>query len=199
MNRIKNVVFDIGRVLISWEPVLDGVFEEETSEIVEHAIFGSGLWDALDLGVEEDEAIIKKMIGNAPDYREQIMYVLWHIDIVASQEDYTKGWIEELKKKGHRVYFLSNYSRHLRATQPQLTDFTPLMDGGIFSSDVKMVKPDHEIYKLLFERYKLVPEECLFVDDRQDNVDAAVECGMRAIRFDGYDKSYDEIMRTLED
>jgi putative hydrolase of the HAD superfamily len=146
-----------------------------------------------------DGAIIEKLVKIAPGYREQIMYVLWHIDIVAAQQDYTKKWIEELKAKGHKVYFLSNYSRHLRVTQPQLTDFTPLMDGGIFSSDVKMVKPEHGIYKLLFERYDLVPEECLFVDDRQDNVDAAIECGMRAIRFDGYDKSYDEVMRALED
>jgi putative hydrolase of the HAD superfamily len=196
---MKNVVFDIGKVLISWEPILNGVFDEETAGIVEQAIFGSELWYELDRGVEDDEAIIEKMVKIAPDYREQIMYVLWHIDIVATQQEYTKRWIEELKKKGHKVYFLSNYSRHLRATQPQLTDFTPLMDGGIFSSDVKMVKPDHGIYKLLFERYDLVPEECLFIDDRQDNVDAAIECGMRAIRFDGYDKSYDKIMHALEE
>jgi putative hydrolase of the HAD superfamily len=196
---MKNVVFDIGKVLISWEPVLGSVFDEKTAGIVERAIFGSELWYELDRGVEDDEAIIEKMVKKAPDYREQIMYVLWHIDIVASQQDYTKRWIKELKDKGYKVYFLSNYSRHLRATQPQLTDFTPLMDGGIFSSDVKMVKPDHGIYELLFERYNLVPEECLFIDDRQDNVDAAIECGMRAIRFDGYEKCYDEIMRALED
>jgi hypothetical protein len=51
MNKMTNVVFDIGKVLISWEPVLNSVFDEETAGIVEQAIFGSKLWDALDLGV----------------------------------------------------------------------------------------------------------------------------------------------------
>jgi putative hydrolase of the HAD superfamily len=196
---IKNVIFDIGDVLIRWNPKLGSVFDGDTAAAVEDAIFGSKLWDCLDLGVEEDETIFEKMCALAPSYREQVRYVIDHLDILTGQQDYAKGWIRELKGKGYHVYFLSNYSRHLRQTQPQVTDFVPLMDGGIFSSDVQLVKPDKRIYALLCERYQLVPGECLFIDDRQDNVDAAITCGMHAVRFDGYEQSYGTVMRALED
>jgi putative hydrolase of the HAD superfamily len=194
---IKNVIFDIGDVLIRWNPKLDRVFDGETAAAVEEAIFGSKLWDCLDLGVEEDAAIFEKMCALAPSYRKQVHYVLAHLDLLTGQQDYAKGWIRELKEKGYHVYFLSNYSRHLRQTQPQVTDFVPLMDGGIFSSDVQLVKPDRRIYALLCERYQLVPGECLFIDDRQDNVTAAVEFGMQSIRFDGYEQSYGTVMQAL--
>jgi putative hydrolase of the HAD superfamily len=195
----KNVVFDIGRVLIRWEPDIEDMFDRETKANVERAVFESGLWDQLDLGVEDDEAVFEKMIALAPDYREQIRFTLEHLTILAWQQDYAKQWIKELKEQGYRVYFLSNYSRWVRKMYPEWTDFTPLMDGGIFSSDVKVVKPDKRIYELLCEKYQLVPQECLFVDDRQENVDAAIACGMDAVRFDGYEQSYGQVMRALEE
>jgi putative hydrolase of the HAD superfamily len=195
----KNVIFDIGRVLIRWEPDIEDMFDRETKANVERAVFESGLWDQLDLGVEDDEAVFEKMIALAPDYREQIRFTLEHLTILAWQQDYAKQWIKELKEQGYRVYFLSNYSRWVRKMYPEWTDFTPLMDGGIFSSDVKVVKPDKRIYELLCEKYQLVPQECLFVDDRQENVDAAIACGMDAVRFDGYEQSYGQVMRALEE
>jgi putative hydrolase of the HAD superfamily len=167
----RNVIFDIGNVLMDWRPRLGGVFDEDTVAVVERAIFDSGLWTSMDYGIEDDREIIEKMVAQAPSYREQIWYVMEHLDLLAEQFDYTKEWIAELKGQGYGVYYLSNYGKYLREQQPQVTDFTPLMDGGIFSCDVHLVKPDRRIYELLCERYSLVPEDCVFVDDRQDNVD----------------------------
>jgi putative hydrolase of the HAD superfamily len=195
----KNIIFDIGNVLIDWRPRLDGIFDADTVAILEQAIFDSGLWTSMDFGIEDDRAIIEKMIALEPEYREQIWYVMEHLDLLAEQFDYTKSWIAELKEKGYGVYYLSNYGKFLREVQPQVTDFTPLMDGGIFSCDVHLAKPDKRIYELLCEQYQLVPGECLFVDDRQDNVEAAIACGMQAIRFEQYEQSYGQVMRALED
>jgi putative hydrolase of the HAD superfamily len=194
----RNVIFDIGNVLMDWRPRLGGVFDEDTVAVVERAIFDSGLWTSMDYGIEDDREIIEKMVAQAPSYREQIWYVMEHLDLLAEQFDYTKEWIAELKGQGYGVYYLSNYGKYLREQQPQVTDFTPLMDGGIFSCDVHLVKPDRRIYELLCERYNLVPEDCVFVDDRQDNVDGAIAVGMRAVRFDGYEQSYELVMRALE-
>ena len=196
---IKNVIFDIGMVLIDWHPVLGNVFDAGTAAVVEHAIFGSGLWDWLDHGIEEDEKVFDKMVALAPDYEEQIRYVLGHLYHVSEQFDYAGPWIHELKEQGYHVYYLSNYSRHLRKMEPGLTDFVPLMEGGIFSSDVKLMKPDHKIYELLCATYQLTPGECLFIDDRQVNVDAAVDCGMKAVCFEGYANSYQTIMEMLQE
>ena len=194
---IKNIIFDIGLVLVNWHPVLDSIFDKQTAEVVQGVIFESGLWEYLDHGLEDDEIVFEEMIRKAPEYREQIMYILNHLHRIAEQYDYAKSWIQELKDLGYHVYYLSNYSRHLRKTEPELTDFVPMMDGGIFSADVKLVKPDPKIYELLCSQYNLVPAECLFIDDRQENVEAAIRCGMKAIRFDGYGLSYDEIMLFL--
>ncbi len=194
---IKHVIFDIGMVLINWHPVLGNVFDAGTAAVVEQAIFGSGLWDWLDHGIEDDEIVFEKMVARAPEYEEQIRYVLNHLSLVSEQFDYAKPWIEECKEHGYHVYYLSNYSRHLRKMEPGLTDFVSRMDGGIFSSDVKLMKPDPEIYDLLCKTYRLKPQECLFIDDRQSNVDAAVHCGMRAVRFEGYENSYRKIMEML--
>jgi putative hydrolase of the HAD superfamily len=196
---IKNVIFDVAMVLINWHPELGCMFDEETAQIVEQAMFESGLWSSMDFGIEDDAAVFEKMIARAPDYREQILYVTEHLEKIAEQFDYTKKWISELKEQGYRVYFLSNYPRHMRRTNPELTDFTPMMDGGFFSYEVHLAKPDRKFFELLCEKYSLVPGECLFVDDRQENVEAAIACGMQAVRFDGYEQSYGTVMRALED
>jgi putative hydrolase of the HAD superfamily len=198
MGKIS-IVFDIGNVLIDWNPHLGGVFDPDTAAAVEQAIFGSGLWCSMDLGIEDDRAIMEKMVAQQPEYREQIWQILEHPEIVVKQMEYAKSWIKDLKKRGYGTYYLSNYSRYLREAQPQVLDFVPMLEGGIFSCDVNLVKPDRRIYELLLERYHLVPEACLFVDDRQDNVDGAIACGMRAVRFDGYEQSYAQVMQTLED
>jgi putative hydrolase of the HAD superfamily len=194
----KNVVFDIGNVLIDWRPCLKGFFGEEETAAVEEAVFGSGLWTSMDYGIEDDLKIIEKMIALKPDYREQIRYVMENLDRLAEQFDYTKKWIADLQEQGYGVYFLSNYGKYLLEKQPQVTDFTPLMDGGIFSCDVHLAKPDRKIYELLCKKYDLIPQDCVFVDDRQDNVEAAREYGMAAVLFEGYDRSYSAVMEALK-
>lgn len=196
---IRNVVFDIGQVLKGWHPErVAEIFETEVAQIVYDAVFTSGYWVEMDLGLEDDEAVFEKMIARAPEYKEQILFLLNHLSLISERMSYAIPWIIEIKEMGFHVYFLSNYSRHLRKNVPETIDFLPLMEGGIFSSDQKMMKPDPGIYQMLCGRYHLIPEECLFIDDSQANVDGAIACGMQAVRFDGYEKSYEEIMERLK-
>jgi putative hydrolase of the HAD superfamily len=71
------------------------------------------------------------------------------------------------------------------------------MDGGVFSFEVKAVKPEPEIYRCLCDKYGLKPEECLFTDDVPANVKGAQACGFQGIVFEGYEKTYPLIMKAL--
>lgn len=195
---IKNIVFDIGMVLIGWYPKADKIFKPEVAEIVENAIWNSGLWDEMDHGIQSEDILIRKMIAQAPKYEEQIMYMLNNLQLIAEQFYYAESWIKECKAEGYGVYYLSNYSKHLRRTVPELTDFTEIMDGGIFSSDVKLMKPDRAIYSMFCGTFNLKPEECFMIDDKKVNVEAAIKFGMKGYCFRGYESSHKEIMRLCK-
>ena len=81
---------------------------------------------------------------------------------------------------------------------PEVLDFLPYMDGGLFSCHAKLIKPDPAIYQRLCEKCDLIPEEALFIDDNAANIEAAKRFGLHAIRFEGYEKSYGEIMDYLK-
>lgn len=194
---IPNAVFDIGQVLMSWHPQLEPYFGAAAAREVEQAIWGSGLWTEMDRGVIPEAELIRRMELLAPNSRPQLETVLNHLELVADARDYAIPWIRALKAAGHRVFYLSNYSRLLRSTVPQAIDFLPEMEGGVFSCDVGLLKPDPRIYERLCRDYALRPEECLFIDDRQENVDGAIACGFHAVRFDGYAESYETVMNML--
>ena len=87
-----------------------------------------------------------------------------------------------LKKKGYNIYILSNYSKELFEMHTKDASFLKVLDGGIVSYQVKEIKPGRRIYELLLEKYDLKAEECLFFDDRADNVEAARNMGIEAIQ-----------------
>ena len=82
-----------------------------------------------------------------------------------------------------RLYYLSNMPVPYARTLEQTHDFLKSFDGGIFSGDVRLSKPQLGIYQLLQSRYQLAPERTVFIDDLQGNVDAAIEVGWKGIHF----------------
>ena len=116
---------------------------------------------------------------------------------IPKEMPYARQWIAELKQKGFGVYYLSNYSVFLREACPEALEFTKTADGGVFSCDVQLIKPDRAIYAALCEKYHLNPAECLFVDDNPKNIAAAKAFGMQTVLFESYEKQYPEIMKLL--
>lgn len=194
---INTVVFDIGMVLLGWHTSLDGFYEPEVGKAVWKSIFMYGDWEELDRGVIPEEEVFKRMVSHSPEYEKEIMQVLSNLEPFCRKCDYAVPWVRELKEKGYRVLFLSNFSHHLLVQVPQYMEFLKDMDGGVFSYEAKLAKPDHKIYELLFQRYDLVPENCLFIDDRQDNVEAAISCGMNAVQFKDYETTYKAVNDIL--
>ena len=95
------------------------------------------------------------------------------------------------------MIFLSNYSYQAIEANRQVLDFIPLMDGGVFSCDVRMIKPEPGIYRYLTDKYGLEPQECVFHDDKKANAEAAEALGMRAIVFRNYAEAREELERML--
>lgn len=198
---IKNVVFDIGKVLTAfeWLKFMDEIFTDETvKKEITKAVWESGWWKELDRGVIPEEEVLANLRKAAGEYVEYMDYAFDHLDKCFLRTEYSANWVKELRGMGYNVYFLSNYSRFVMRQAPDSRDFLEFMDGGVFSCDVGLIKPDPAIYKALTDKYNLVPEECLFTDDAQMNIDEARRLGFRAIRFDGYEKTYPVIMNYLK-
>ena len=182
---IKNIIFDIGRVLIEfeWHDYVRRLFGEETAEKVTAAMWGTGYWKQLDIALLTDDEILELFYSAGPEYKKEIREAFDRVGECVVRRDWAIPMIDKLKAEGYRVLYLSNFSDHVMGSNPEALDFIPHMEGGIFSCDVNVIKPDTDIYTRLIRKYDLVPEECLFIDDHIDNCAAARKCGMKAIRF----------------
>ena len=112
------------------------------------------------------------------------------------QFSYVKEWIGAMKKAGYHVYILSNYgSWTYEKTKDNALNFLEDVDGAIFSYQVKLIKPDAEIFYALFEKYGLHAEECVFLDDLPANIEGAKAVGMHGIVFTGLEDALAELER----
>ena len=110
------------------------------------------------------------------------------------QFPYTREWIKSMKKHGYHVYILSNYgSWTYQCTREDALNFLEDVDGALFSYEVKLIKPDPEIYQTLFERFHLVSEECVFLDDLEANIEGAKNAGMHGIVFKGQEDAVKQL------
>jgi len=196
---IRNIVFDIGNVLIGFDAkeYLISLFGEEKAMRVGKAIFGSGYWQELDIARLSEERILGLFYSAAPDLRDEIKEAFDRIGECVTKLDWPTALIDSLKEKGYRVYFLSNMSEHVKASNTAAFDFVSHMDGGVWSCDVHLIKPDPEIYRSLFEKYSLVPEECLFIDDHAENISMGRKLGMKGIVFRDHDQFEADLTKAL--
>ena len=181
-----NVVFDLGNVLLKWDPRLlyTQYFEneEEMEWFLAHVC--TNAWNLeQDRGRSFAEAV-KELAREFPDYAEAISaYDLrWH-ETLPHAIDGTVAIFEELHSRSVRLYAITNWNgdkfRETIIRFPFLQKFSDIVVSG----DEKLLKPDPAIYELLLARNGLVAETCLFIDDSLDNVRGAESVGMRAHHF----------------
>ena len=197
---INTVIFDVGNVLVDfdWEGFIHRMFPGRNELIAEldEAVWGNGRWDRLDAG-DEPEKVFAGIIAQAPEREQELRKVFENVGDTLRKRPATPVWINELKSRGYRVLYLSNYSHYVMSKNPEVLDFLPLMDGGIFSCDVKLIKPDRKIYECITQKYNLVPSECVFIDDIERNVKAAKDFGFNAIRFLNLEQAQKDLNKIL--
>ena len=182
---MNTVIFDLGNVLVNydWETFLRTFqFDEETFHTVAHAMFLSDVWQKGDAGLSPSEEL-RLFIEETPLYEQEIRMVYEKLGGCISKYKYTDRLIEHFREKGYRIYYLSNYSEDLYNKTRESLSFIESFDGGVFSYREKCLKPDKTIYRILLERYQIIPGEALFLDDREENVRAAQELGIQGEVF----------------
>lgn len=184
---IDTVIFDLGGVLVDWNPerLYKKIFKEEEemkyflSEICspdwnEEQDAGRSLEDATNLLLEQ-----------FPKYSEEIKayYGRW-TEMLGGAIAGTVKILQELKTANtHKIYALTNWSAETFPVALELFDFLQLFEGILVSGKEKLKKPDHRIYQLILERYKINASNAIFIDDNLRNIKAAIECGIHGIHF----------------
>lgn len=198
---IKNIIFDVGQVLVDfrWRDYLAELgFSAETIELFGKELIQAPIWGELDLGVRPEADVHEDMCRKLPEHAEEIRKFLdCPMDIVRPFPG-TRAWIKGLKDQGYGIYLLSNYPRSLFELHAKYTfDFMDLIDGRIVSAFENLVKPQPEIYELLLSRYGLRAEECVFLDDRQENLEAAAKLGIRTLPVNDQETAIKELDNLL--
>ncbi len=195
---IKNLVFDMGNVLIHWKGdlLMDwmGITDEEDRILLKEKMFSSYEWPLLDWGDIVEEEAERIFSSRLPERLHSAVHSsLYWYDMI-HPVDGMGEYIAQKKSQGYSVYLLSNAPALVRRYFSRIPG-SAFFDGIIFSGEVAMVKPMPEIYRLLLGRYSLEAGECLFTDDLPINVAAAVREGMKGLVFH---HDPDEIERFLE-
>lgn len=185
-TQIKAIVFDIGGVLLDWDPrylYRKLIQDEEKIETFLHTVCTYSWNLEQDRGRSWAEAVAD-LSAKFPEHSALI-------------QAYDERWVEmidgailgsvdimmELRRRGYPLYAITNFSSEKLKIAMQAYPFLRGFNGMIVSGDVKLLKPDPAIYKALLDTYHLNPRELLFIDDRRENVQAAWECGFHAIHF----------------
>ena len=181
---IKNIVFDLGNVLISFKPedFLDKTgYAADEKNIIINDIFRSREWGLIDNGDINATEAIEKISARSSLRREQIASVFNLRSKIMYPINKNTKLLPSLKKRGFKLYFLSNFPEDIFDEIYDGYEFFRFFDGGIVSSKVRFSKPDIRIFNVLLEKYSLSAEECLFIDDIEMNVRAAGSVGMKGI------------------
>lgn len=196
---VTAVVFDLGGVLIDWDPrylyrsMFDG--DEEAMEAF-LAEVTTPEWNALqDAGRPWAEAV-ETLIREHPHHRERIVaYRERWPEMLAGAIEPTVALLDELRGTGVRLLALTNWSGETFPIARSMFPFLEWFDGIVVSGDVRMAKPDPRIFRHLIDEHTLDPSSTVFIDDSERNVRAASELGITAIRYTDADQLRSELVR----
>lgn len=183
---IRNLVFDMGGVLIAWDPariVKRLGLSEEDGLLLRREVFQSVEWVSLDRGTLSEQKALERFFRRLPERlhgpAERCVFwwkdELWPVTGMAEL-------IGELDALGYGIYLLSNATSALHGYFHRIPG-SEFFQGLLVSADWKLLKPQHEIYEKLFSEQKLDPAECLFLDDYPPNIEGAGQMGMQGLVF----------------
>ena len=183
---IKNLIFDFGKVLVDYDyfVVIDRFFEShEVSEDFYHHLMDDKWNERLDREDRTFEQIIADMQQAMPQWKKEIQQFGDHYtEFVLGEMPGMRALLVKLKAEGYKLYGLTNWCSRVHETMKQYPIFQ-LLDGRIVSSEEHVVKPEREIYELTCRKLGLKAEECVFADDKIENIEAARAYGMQGIWF----------------
>ena len=197
---IKNIIFDLGNVVVKlkWNKVIDKYAKKpEAKKILTEVIFDSEEWILLDLGTITKDYALSQMLSKLPQSL--------HDACKGIMTDWCEGLeindniielLKNIRKNSYKTYILSNAPLEI----PEFLENANLIqyfDGQVISAEEKVSKPDRKIYNILLDRYNLIPEESVFLDDKLENIQAAIQVNINGIVYDY--KKHKEMLKQLDD
>ena len=203
MHGESSQVFDYGNVLVDWNPaylflpVFGG--DEEKCRFFTDNVCNREWFTRMDRGEDMDKCVAELQV-QYPQYADAVAmfrdrwFDMCHGDIPGMLEI-----IQDLKQKGYGVFGLTNWPAATFAEARRRFSTLASIDNYVVSSSVHLAKPEPAIYQLLLSKYNLNSCECIFIDDRKDNVDAAISLGMSGIVYPGTaDRLSGILQKTLQ-
>ena len=186
----ENFIFDYGNVLIDYnfDDMLKPYFDEnEDYDKLSVILFDRIYWDALDSGEITESDVCKLIKDRVPEgIYDNCCKVLnnWYCHTPAKQEMWKL--VSDLKHSGKGIYLLSNISKTFAEKYSEVKELAALFknfDGCVFSATAGLVKPQKEIFELILNKYDLNAKNTLFIDDNENNINAAKELGINTFLF----------------
>jgi 2-haloacid dehalogenase len=193
----KSIIFDFGNVLIEWNPrkiFRDMVPAEELEDFMQN-VWKDEWNNNLDSGVSlaDNERDMKEKYPQHARYIAAY-HARWY-ESLGDENRESVTLLARLQSAGYATYGLSNWSAETFPVTRKAHPFFNSFNGIVLSGEEKVCKPNPQIYAILLERYKLLPAQCVFIDDRQENLDTAKEMGITTILFTSAAQAYEELKR----
>lgn len=194
---IENIIFDLGNVLISYDPknFIEKYVKQENRDKFYEIVFKSKEWLELDRGTLEYDEAIEIFSEKLSDERESIERLFKNnIQDVLFPIEKNLKLLPQLKKR-YKLYILSNFHKGAFLEISERCNFSKYFDGGVISYEVKLLKPEEEIYQKILSKYNLIPEKTLFIDDTFINVEVAEKFGVEIIHLNEKEKLEEELIK----
>lgn len=185
---MKALVFDFGGVLVDWNPhhLYDSYFgsKEKATWFLENICTNE--WNSQMDGGKPFSQGVAELSAQYPEYAKDIeAYFNRWIEMMGTEIEGMYGLLQEYKAKGYTLLGLTNWSSETFCQVKDVYPIFKLLDGMVVSAEEHCIKPSPRIYQILLERFGLNASDCVFIDDRQPNIDGADAVGMTGILFTG--------------
>lgn len=191
---MRNVIFDIGGVILNWDTDAiintfvqtvfdDAAAQNEYAKILKRDVFGHADWLATDAGTLTAADAIAQFAARTNQPVTEMQRLWDHCSEMLTLREDTFTLMQTLEQRGIPLYCLSNMPVERFEDLQKRFDLWSIFQGIVISGEIKMMKPDTEIFEYLLQTYDLAAADCIFLDDTEKNVVGAKAVGIEAIRF----------------
>lgn len=197
---MKTLIFDFGKVLVDYdfEMIVDTFFEDKDElERFKEVIISNEFIDKCDKEDIPFSGIIHEVQEKYPHWKSELQqFHDRYLDFVIGEVPGMRNLLIKLKNEGYKLYGLTNWCSVVYKVIEKF-DILQLLDDRIISSEEHLIKPDTAIYHRLCDKFNLKPEDCIFTDDKEANIEGAKSAGMSAILFKNAEQYEKELYRML--